>query len=149
VVAAIENPEVTLELILDGLHVHPSVAALLFREAPERVALVTDAMAAAGASDGDYHLGGLNVTVHDGLAVLSGTETIAGSTLTQDAALRNAVTLAGVDPVAAVTALTRTPARVLGEEHRLGRLRTGYVADAVLLDHDWRVRTVVADGAVL
>lgn len=149
VMAAIENPEVTLELILDGLHVHPSVAALLFREAPERVALVTDAMAAAGASDGDYHLGGLNVTVHDGLAVLSGTETIAGSTLTQDAALRNAVTLAGVDPVAAVTALTRTPARVLGEEHRLGRLHTGYVADAVLLDHDWRVRTVVADGAVL
>lgn len=149
VMAAIENPEVTLELILDGLHVHPSVAALLFREAPERVALVTDAMAAAGASDGDYHLGGLNVTVHDGLAVLSGTETIAGSTLTQDAALRNAVTLAGVDPVAAVTALSRTPARVLGEEHRLGRLHTGYVADAVLLDHDWRVRTVVADGAVL
>ncbi|RDV46060.1 N-acetylglucosamine-6-phosphate deacetylase [Leifsonia sp. ku-ls] len=149
VMAAIENPEVTLELILDGLHVHPSVAALLFREAPGRVALVTDAMAAAGASDGDYSLGGLNVTVHDGLAVLSGTDTIAGSTLTQDAALRNAVTLAGVDPVAAVTALTRTPARVLGEDHRLGRLHTGYVADAVLLDHDWQVRTVVADGAVL
>ncbi|MEN0086211.1 MAG: N-acetylglucosamine-6-phosphate deacetylase [Leifsonia sp.] len=149
VMAAIENPEVTLELILDGLHVHPSVAALLFREAPGRVALVTDAMAAAGASDGDYRLGGLNVTVHDGLAVLSGTDTIAGSTLTQDAALRNAVTLAGVDPVAAVTALTRTPARVLGEDHRLGRLHAGYLADAVLLDHDWRVRTVVADGAVL
>lgn len=149
VMAAVENPEVTLELILDGLHVHPSVAALLFREAPGRVALVTDAMAAAGASDGDYRLGGLNVTVHDGLAVLSGTDTIAGSTLTQDAALRNAVTLAGIDPVAAVTALTRTPARVLGEDHRLGRLHAGYVADAVLLDHDWHVRTVVADGAVL
>lgn len=149
VMAAIENPEVTLELVLDGLHVHPSVAALLFREAPGRVALVTDAMAAAGASDGDYRLGGLNVTVHDGLAVLSGTDTIAGSTLTQDAALRNAVTLAGVDPVAAVAALTRTPAHVLGEDHRLGRLHTGYVADAVLLDHDWRVRDVVADGTLL
>jgi len=149
IMAAIDNPEVTLELILDGLHVHPSVAALLFREAPGRVALVTDAMAAAGASDGNYRLGELNVTVHDGLAVLSGTDTIAGSTLTQDAALRNAVTRAGVDPVDAVTALTRTPAHVLGETHRLGRLRTGYVADAVLLDHDWRVRTVVADGAVL
>ncbi|MGN7798018.1 N-acetylglucosamine-6-phosphate deacetylase [Leifsonia sp. 22587] len=149
VMAAIENRDVTLELILDGLHVHPSVAGLLFREAPGRVALVTDAMAAAGATDGNYHLGGLNVTVHDGLAVLSGTDTIAGSTLTQDVALRNAVTRAGVDPVAAVTALTRTPAHVLGEEHRLGRLHTGYVADAVLLDHDWRVRSVVADGAVL
>ncbi|MEV8212650.1 N-acetylglucosamine-6-phosphate deacetylase [Leifsonia sp. NPDC077715] len=149
IMAAIDNPEVTLELILDGLHVHPSVAALLFREAPGRVALVTDAMAAAGASDGNYRLGELNVTVHDGLAVLSGTETIAGSTLTQDAALRNAVTRAGIDPVDAVTALTRTPAHVLGEDHRLGRLHTGYVADAVLLDHDWRVQTVVADGSVL
>ncbi|ANF31419.1 N-acetylglucosamine-6-phosphate deacetylase [Leifsonia xyli] len=149
IMAAIDNPEVTLELILDGLHVHPSVAALLFREAPGRVALVTDAMAAAGASDGNYRLGELNVTVHGGLAVLSGTDTIAGSTLTQDVALRNAVTRAGVDPVDAVTALTRTAAHVLGETHRLGRLHTGYVADAVLLDHDWRVRTVVADGAVL
>jgi len=149
VMAAIQNPEVTLELILDGLHVHPVVAGLLFREAPGRVALITDAMAAAGASDGDYQLGGLNVTVHDGLAVLSGTDTIAGSTLTQDAALRHAVTLAGIDPVHAVAALTRTPARVLGEEHRLGRLAAGYVADAVLLDHEWNVRTVVADGAIL
>jgi len=149
VMTAIENPEVTLELILDGLHVHPSVAGMLFREAPGRVALVTDAMAAAGASDGDYTLGGLNVTVRDGLAVLSGTDTIAGSTLTQDAALRNAVTRAGVDPVSAVTALTATPARVLGESHRLGRLHTGYLADAVLLDHDWRVRAVIADGAPL
>jgi N-acetylglucosamine-6-phosphate deacetylase len=147
--AAIDNPEITLELVLDGLHVHPSVAALLFREAPGRVALVTDAMAAAGASDGDYRLGGLNVTVHDGLAVLSGTDTIAGSTLTQDAALRIAVTRAGVDPVDAVTALTRTPARVLGEDHRLGRIRSGFLADAVLLDHDWRATTVIADGAVL
>jgi N-acetylglucosamine-6-phosphate deacetylase len=149
VMAAIDNRDVTLELILDGLHVHPSVAALLFREAPGRVALVTDAMAAAGASDGDYRLGGLNVTVHDGLAVLSGTDTIAGSTLTQDAALRNAVTLAGIEPVVAVGALTHAPAHVLGEDHRLGRLHTGYVADAVLLDHEWRVRTVIADGAVL
>ncbi|MGN6426786.1 MAG: N-acetylglucosamine-6-phosphate deacetylase [Leifsonia sp.] len=149
VMAAIENPEVTLELILDGLHVHPSVAGLLFREAPGRVALVTDAMAAAGATDGYYRLGGLNVTVKDGLAVLSGTSTIAGSTLTQDVALRNAITLVGLDPVPAVTALTLAPARVLGEDHRLGRLHTGYAADAVLLDHEWRVQRVLADGRFL
>ncbi|WP_314149544.1 N-acetylglucosamine-6-phosphate deacetylase [uncultured Leifsonia sp.] len=149
VMAAIENPEVTLELILDGLHVHPSVAGLLFREASGRVALVTDAMAAAGATDGYYRLGGLNVTVKDGLAVLSGTSTIAGSTLTQDVALRNAITLVGLDPVPAVTALTLAPARVLGEDHRLGRLHTGYAADAVLLDHEWRVQRVLADGRFL
>ncbi|WP_158865478.1 N-acetylglucosamine-6-phosphate deacetylase [Leifsonia sp. AG29] len=149
VVAAIDNPEVTLELILDGLHVDPSVARLLFTAAPGRVALVTDAMAAAGASDGDYRLGGLNVTVKEGLAVLSGTSTIAGSTLTQDVALRNAVTRVGLDPVAAVAALTHAPAKVLGEDHRLGRLHEGYLADAVILDHEWRVQRVIADGASL
>jgi N-acetylglucosamine-6-phosphate deacetylase len=55
----------------------------------------------------------------------------------------------GLDPVAAVAALTHTPARVLGEDHRFGRLHPGYAADAVLLDHTWHVRTVVADGRVL
>ncbi|MFF1878295.1 N-acetylglucosamine-6-phosphate deacetylase [Leifsonia sp. NPDC058230] len=149
IVAAFENPDVTLELIVDGLHVHPKVAKLAFTAAPGRVALVTDAMAAAGAHDGDYRLGGLNVTVRDGLAVLSGTSTIAGSTLTQDVALRNAVSLVGLDPVHAVAALTLTPARALGEDHRLGRLHAGYAADAVILDHDWTVRRVFAAGLPL
>ncbi len=146
VMAAIDNPEVTLELILDGLHVHPLVAKLLFTAAPRRVSLVTDAMAAAGATDGDYRLGGLNVTVREGLAVLSGTSTIAGSTLTQDHALRNAIHLVGLEPARAVEALTLTPARVLGEDHRLGRLHAGYAADAVILDHEWNVRRVFAAG---
>jgi len=149
VVAAFDNPEVTLELILDGLHVHPKIADLVFLSAPGRVALVTDAMSAAGAHDGDYRLGTLNVTVRDGLAVLSGTSTIAGSTLTQDVALRNAISLAGLEPVRAVEALTLTPARALGEEGRLGRLHAGYAADAVILDHEWNVRRVFADGLAL
>ncbi|MFF1574579.1 N-acetylglucosamine-6-phosphate deacetylase [Leifsonia sp. NPDC058292] len=149
VVAAFDNPDVTLELILDGLHVHPKVADMMFGSAAGRVALVTDAMAAAGAHDGDYRLGSLNVTVRNGLAVLSGTSTIAGSTLTQDVALRNAITLVGLDPVRAVEAVTLTPARALGEDHRLGRLHAGYAADAVILDHDWTVRRVFADGLAL
>jgi N-acetylglucosamine-6-phosphate deacetylase len=147
VVAAFEDGRVTLELILDGLHVHPDVARLAFRQAPGRIALITDSMAAAGSADGDYRLGTLNVTVARGLAVLSGTTRIAGSTLTQDAALRIAVDRARLPPATAVEALTLTPARVLGREHDLGLLRPGYAADAVLLDHDWSVRGVWADGA--
>jgi N-acetylglucosamine-6-phosphate deacetylase len=146
VVAAFDDDRVTLELILDGLHVHPDVAHLAFVQAPGRIALITDAMAAAGSADGNYQLGTLNVTVNDGLAVLSGTTTIAGSTLTQDAALRVAVEHARVAPAAAVEALTLTPARVLGREHDLGLLRPGYAADAVLLDHAWSARGVWADG---
>jgi N-acetylglucosamine-6-phosphate deacetylase len=106
-------------------------------------------MAAAGAEDGDYRLGTLNVTVSDGLAVLSGTDTIAGSTLTQDAALRIAVERAHVEPRRAVEALTLTPARVLGREHELGLLKAGYAADAVLLDHEWNVRAVWGAGKQL
>lgn len=147
IVAAFEDERVTIELILDGLHVHPDVAGMAFRAAPGRLALVTDAMAAAGASDGDYPLGTLNVTVRDGLAVLRGTDTIAGSTLTLDAALRNAVELAGVHPVDAIAALTTVPARALGLDHRLGRLAAGYAADAVILDRGLHVKRVWANGA--
>ncbi|MEO8906838.1 MAG: N-acetylglucosamine-6-phosphate deacetylase [Microbacteriaceae bacterium] len=149
IVAALQDERVTLELILDGLHVHPDVARLAFTQAPKRIALITDAMSAAGAYDGDYRLGSLNVTVANGLAVLSGTSTIAGSTLTQDSALRIAVTAARIEPVQAVEALTLTPARVLGREHELGLLKPGYLADAVLLDHEWHVRSVWAEGRQL
>ncbi len=146
VIAAIEDDRVVIELILDGQHVHPDVAKLVFTSAPGRVALVTDAMAAAGAHDGDYRLGSLNVTVEGGLAVLSGTHTIAGSTVTQDTALRLAIEGAGIAPVAAVTALTATPAAAIGLGHRLGLLASGHAADAVLLDYEWRVTAVWAAG---
>jgi N-acetylglucosamine-6-phosphate deacetylase len=147
VVAALEDDRVTLELILDGMHVHPAVAKLAFDGAPGRIALITDAMAAAGVGDGDYRLGALNVSVREGLAMLSGTGTIAGSTLTQDDALRRAIEF--VEPRDAIEALTRTPARALGLEHRLGMLAPGFAADAVLLDRDWRVTSVWANGAKL
>jgi N-acetylglucosamine-6-phosphate deacetylase len=149
VVAAFEDERVTIELILDGLHVHPDVAGMTFRSAPGRIALITDSMAAAGSVDGDYQLGSLNVTVRDGLAVLSGTNTIAGSTLTQDAALRCAIEQAGVHPIAAITALTLTPARALGLEHAFGYLKAGFTADAVILDNGFNVRGVWAAGTPL
>jgi N-acetylglucosamine-6-phosphate deacetylase len=148
VIAAFEDERVTIELVLDGEHVHPRVAALVFGAAPGRVALVTDAMAAAGAADGEYALGSLAVTVSGGVARLE-SGTIAGSTLTQDAALRLAMEGAGVAPSAAVEALTLAPARALGIEHRYGLLAPGYAADAVLLGHDFAVTAVWADGRPL
>lgn len=149
IVAAFEDERVTLELILDGKHVHPSVAHLAFTAAPGRIALVTDAMAAAGSADGDYTLGDMTVAVRDGLAMLRGTNTIAGSTLTQDRALRIAMRDAHIAPAAAVEALTLTPAHALGLDHRHGLLAAGYAADAVLLDHEWHVTEVWAAGARL
>jgi N-acetylglucosamine-6-phosphate deacetylase len=149
IIAAFDDERVTLELIMDGKHVHPSVVHLAFTAAPGRIALVTDAMAAAGSSDGDYSLGSLNVTVRNGLAMLRGTSTIAGSTVTQDSALRQAMRDVHIAPTDAIAALTTTPARVLGLDHRHGLLAPGFVADAVLLDHEWHVVSVWANGALL
>lgn len=143
VLAAAADHRVILEGIADGVHLHEQVVRLLFDSAPGRVALVTDAMAAAGASDGDYDLGAVAVTVTDGVARTRATGSIAGSTLTQDQALRVSVA-AGVPLAAAVLALTATPARAIGCEERFGRLAPGFADDAVLLDADLAVTRVWA-----
>lgn len=111
--AAIERDHVTIELIADGLHVHPVVMRALFAAAPARVALVTDAMSATGLGDGCFRLGGLTVDVRDGRPVVAGTDTLAGSTLTMDRAIRVCVA-AGIGLDEAVRAATVTPARALG-----------------------------------
>lgn len=141
VLAAAADRRVTLEAIADGVHLDPRVLKLLFDSAPGRVALVTDAMAAAGSADGSYDLGAVRVTVRDGIARTDATGSIAGSTLTQDVALRQAVQ-AGVPLAEAVRALTGTPAAAIGYGDRLGRIAPGYDADLVLLDAALRVRQV-------
>jgi N-acetylglucosamine-6-phosphate deacetylase len=143
--AALTDHLITLELVLDGHHVHPAMAVLLFAGAPGRVALVTDAMAAAGAGDGTYRLGSRDVVVRDGRATLADNGTLAGSTLTQDAALRSAIAL-GRSPAEAVAAVTSIPARALGLHDHLGRVAAGFAADVVVLDGDWTVRHVWAAG---
>jgi N-acetylglucosamine-6-phosphate deacetylase len=149
VIAAFDDDRVTIELILDGVHVHPDIARLAFGSAPGRIALITDAMAATGANDGEYQLGTLGVTVRDGRAVIRGTDTIAGSTLTLDHAVRAAITTAGQSPRDAIAAVTQTPARALGLARRFGLLSAGYAADAVTLDHGWNVEHVWGAGAQL
>lgn len=142
--AATADPRVTLEVIADGVHLDPEVIRIAFAAAAGRIALITDAMAAAGAPDGRYILGKLDVDVVDGVARLAGGGSIAGSTLTQDAALRTAVA-AGVPLADAVEALTRTPARALGRTD-IGSLEPGARADAVLLDDALAVSEVFVDG---
>ncbi|MET0885490.1 MAG: N-acetylglucosamine-6-phosphate deacetylase [Mycetocola sp.] len=149
VAAAAAAPSVTLEIINDGVHVHPEVVRIAFGAAPGRIALVTDAMAATGSSDGSYRLGSLSVDVVDGVARLAGGGSIAGSTLTQDVALRRAVTEVGIGFPEAVAALTETPARAIGRADDLGRLEVGFAADAVLLDDAYSVTAVWANGVRL
>lgn len=142
---AARDERVTLELIADGVHVRDDVMRMLFAAAPGRVALVTDAMAATGMPDGAYTIGALDVDVAGGVARVRATGAIAGSTLTQDAALRRAVGFGAALPDA-VAALTAVPAAAIGRGD-LGSLAAGAVADAVLLDASLRVRAVWAAGA--
>lgn len=141
VLAAAADHRVVLEAIADNVHLDPHVIKLIFDSAPGRVALVTDAMAAAGNVDGSYDLGAVKVTVTDGIARADDTGSIAGSTLTQDVALQRAVQ-AGASLVEAVRALTQTPAAAIGLGTQLGRLTPGYLGDAVLLDAQLHVRRV-------
>jgi N-acetylglucosamine-6-phosphate deacetylase len=145
ILAFVDNPAVWLEVIDDGAHVRPEVIRMLCQLAPGRVALVTDAMAAAGVGDGRFRLGKLDVEVVEGVAQLAG-GTIAGSTLTLDVAIARAVQNVGLTPLAAIEAATVIPARILGVDDRFGRLEPGYSADAVLFDEDWAVRGVWIDG---
>jgi N-acetylglucosamine-6-phosphate deacetylase len=146
VVAAADAAGVCLEVINDGQHVAAPVIDALLAIAPQRVAFVSDAMAAAGRSDGSYRLGGVDVTVAEGVARVAGTDTLAGSTLTLDVALRTAIAN-GIPPEVAVGALTLTPATALGLQHQLGVLAPGYAADFVVLDSSWQVQQVIAAGA--
>jgi len=110
--AALERDDVVLELIADGVHVHPALIRTLFAAAPGRVALVTDAMAAAGLGDGVYTLGDLTVEVTDGRPVLRGTDTLAGSTLTMDRAVEVCLR-AGVPEEQVRAAVSTVPRGVL------------------------------------
>jgi len=111
--AAIAHPTVVIEVIADGIHVDPRNIAMLFAAAPGRIALMTDAMAAAGHPDGMYRLGALDVEVTNGRAVVAGTDTLAGSTLTLDRAVQVCLE-AGIDADAVQAAVTTTPARLFG-----------------------------------
>ncbi|GAB2686842.1 N-acetylglucosamine-6-phosphate deacetylase [Thalassiella azotivora] len=141
---ALADDRVLVELVADGVHVHPDVLAMAVRAARGGVALVTDAMAAACAGDGSYRLGGLDVEVSRGVARVGSTGAIAGSTLTMDAAVRCAVA-AGVPLAGAVHAASTAPARALGLDDR-GHLSPGARADVVCLDDDLTVTGVLHRG---
>ena len=145
VVALLDAPGVTCEFIADGHHLHDGALAFAVHAiGAGRAALVTDAMAAAGMSDGAYELGGQAVTVSGGVARLTDGGSIAGSTLTMDAALRRAVG-AGLSLVDAARMAAGTPAAALGFTDR-GALVAGKRADLVVADDNLAVRRVMRGG---
>lgn len=149
VAAALGDPRVVVGLIPDGLHVHPVLVRLVWQLlGPDRLNLVTDAMAAMGMPPGEYLLGDFRVTVDEATARL-GDGTLAGCVLSLDAILRAFVSFTGAPPAAALATVTTTPARLLGLAGRLGCLAPGCDADMVLLTPDLHVVETFVGGQSL
>ena len=147
VTALLEDERITVELINDGTHLHPAALELAYHHAGAgRVALITDAMDAAGSGDGHYELGPLAVEVKDGVARLVEGGSIAGSTLTLDTAFRRAVTIDRISVDDVVRSISANPARLLGLYDRVGSLDPGKDADLVVLDAGFTVKGVMRRG---
>jgi len=142
--AALVCPEVLVQVILDGVHLADDTARLVWQAAPGRVALVSDAIAAAGVGDGRYRIGGIPVEVRDGIARRDD-GVLAGSTLTMIEAVRNLVAL-GAPLAGALSAASEVPARIAGRDD-LGRIEPGAAADVVVLDDRLDVERVLVGGA--
>lgn len=135
-----------MELIADNVHLAPETIATVFElVGADNIALVTDSMAAAGLSDGDYSLGPSMVKVSHGVARLAAGGSIAGGTSTMSDPVQNTVN-AGVSLQDAIHSATRVPARVLSLDGQVGVIKTGAKADLVVLDAHLEVLGVMRHG---
>ena len=143
--AAAEDGKTDVELICDGIHIHPSVVKSTFKLfGAERVILISDSMMAAGMEDGEYMLGGQSVQVKGNLATLAD-GTIAGSVRNLFDCMRTAVCM-GVPKEAAVRAATYNPASAIGIEGECGSLQTGRKADILITDKKFNLQEVIKSG---
>lgn len=147
--ALLDDERVSVELICDLVHLHPTIARLAAEHVGiERTLLVTDAISATGAGDGTYELGPLPVTVTGGEPRLAD-GSLAGSTLTMEAAFTNLVRSCGLSVPEAAAATATNPARLLGIAERVGAIHPGNTADLVVLDDDLELRDVLRAGIPL
>ena len=140
------DAKATIEVINDGVHLHDATVRSICRQAPGRTAFVTDAIAAAGLPDGPGLLGEVAVDVRDGVARVAGTDTLAGSTITMDRAVRRAVQEVGLRIDLVAHAAATAPAELLGLSGLTGRIVAGLAADLVALDDDLAPFAVMRRG---
>ncbi len=150
IIAALEAGA-EVELIADGIHVHPAMVRTTFRMfGAERVILISDSMEATGLLDGDYQLGGQKVTVKGKKAVLTGKpDVIAGSVTNLFECMRNCVQNMGIPIEMAVQAATENPARSIGVEGDYGRIACGNYANLLLLDKNLQIQKIIQKGSLV
>ncbi len=148
--AAFDYPEVKVELICDGVHIHPAVVRAVFKLfGSDRVILISDSLRATGMPDGRYPFGGQEIEVHGNRATMADDpNTLAGSVSDLMACLKTAVSF-GIPLADAVTAAAVNPAKVLGIYNRLGSLDIGKEANAAILDEHLDLKAVLYHGEVV
>ncbi len=144
--AALES-DIYCEAICDGRHLHPAIVRLILKtKGTDKVVAITDSIMAAGLPDGRYKLGVNDIIVENGDAKLASNGVRAGSTLTQNIALKNILSFTGRPLEEILPLLTENPAKLLGIFDRKGEIAEGKAADVVLLDKDNEVAQVFAGG---
>lgn len=130
----------SVELICDGIHVHPAMIRTAFKLfSPENIVFISDSMRATGLNDGIYTLGGQDVTVRGHTATLTKNGTIAGSVCNLMDCLRYAVLTAGIKPETAVACAVSNPAKRIGISNEYGCIKNGYIAKLILIDYNWNI----------
>ena len=142
--AAADYDHVRVELICDGVHIHPAAIRLTFKLFAGRVVMIADSMEATGLTDGEYELGGQKVFVKGNLATLA-SGTIAGSATNLFDCLQNAIAF-GIPRDEAIRAATSLPAREIGREKEIGSIETGKYADFLICTEKLELRQVYLGG---
>jgi N-acetylglucosamine-6-phosphate deacetylase len=146
--------DMDVEIIADGIHLPPPLLKMVYKiKGPDRIALITDAMRAAGMPPGESILGslqnGIKVIVEDGVAKLPDRTSFAGSVATADRLVRTMVQQAEIPLAQAIKMITQTPARIMGISDKTGSVAEGMEADLVIFDEDINVSTTVRQGKVI
>ena len=148
--AACDNEEVKVEMICDGVHMHPSVIRTAFKMfGDDRIIMISDSMMATGKPDGTYALGGQDVTVKGNVATLTEGGAIAGSVTNLMNCVRYAVKEAGIPLESAVKCAAVNPAKAIGIFDRYGSIAAGKYANVVLLDQDLNIEHIIKSGTVV
>ena len=147
VIGAAFDSGATVELICDGIHVHPSVVRMTAQLFGENMVAVSDSLRCAGMPDGSYTLGGQDIEMRGGKATLAKADTLAGSSTNLSEELRNLVSF-GLSLEAALTAMTATPAKA-ARLTNIGAIAPGKAADLLLLNKDLELTAVLIDGQQL
>ncbi len=147
--AVLMDKNALAEVIADGVHLHPTIMALIYRlKGPEKIALISDCISAGGFSDGTYRLGELDVIVEQGIArTKSGS--LAGSTLTLEKSVKNMVSMVDIPLIEAIHMASLVPAQHLGLDKELGSIALNKRASFAILSNNLTVQATIIDGELV